>query len=192
MAISTPGDIILDVARAVEPSALEAAREKLMSIVGKVAGDDSFADRLGADLADMRGAPVSHRLATGPTPEAFQKFEAMVLQTFLQDMLPKEAETVYGSGMAGEMWKTFLAQQLGEQMAKGGGIGIANRVLGDFYMDRDRPVAIAGLDGAPEETAKANAQSLLSTAMVQEIQRSIVRGVAQLADEGPAGVTSGR
>jgi Rod binding domain-containing protein len=94
--------------------------------------------------------------------------------------------------MAGEMWKSFLAQQLGDQMAKGGGIGIARRVLGDFYMDRDGPVAIAGLDGAPEETAEADAQSLLSTAMVQEIQRSIVRGVAQLADEGPAGVTDGR
>jgi Rod binding domain-containing protein len=68
-----------------------------------------------------------------PTPEAFKKFEAMVLQTFLQSMLPKDAEAVYGGGMAGDMWKSFLAQQLGEVMAERGGIGIADRILGPHY-----------------------------------------------------------
>lgn len=190
MSISPPSDIVMDVARAVEPKALEAARTRLMSIVGKVAGDTKF--EVGTNLADLRGVPAAASAAAGRTPEAFQKFEAMVLQTFLQDMLPDDAETVYGSGMAGEMWKTFLAQELGQQMAKAGGIGIADRVLGNHYMAQDRKIPISGIDGAPEETERADTQSLLSVALVQEIQRSIVRGVADMADDAATGVTGER
>jgi Rod binding domain-containing protein len=68
--------------------------------------------------------------ARADVPDTFVKFEAMVLQSFLQNMLPEEGDSVFGSGLSGEMWRGMLAQQLGEVMARRGGIGIAERVLG--------------------------------------------------------------
>ena len=65
----------------------------------------------------------------------------MVLQTFIQTMLPKDAEAVYGKGMAGDMWKSLLAEQLGDAMAERGGIGIADRVLGDHYIEGETKLA---------------------------------------------------
>jgi Rod binding domain-containing protein len=180
----------MDVARAVEPKALEVARTRLMAIVDKVAGTSGFAVPEG--LAGMRGAPVASRAASGQTPEAFQKFEAMVLQTFLQSILPQDAESVYGKGIAGDMWKSFLAQELGQQMAKAGGIGIADRVLGDYYMAQDQRIPVSGVKGDPEETDRADTQSLLSVAMVHEIQRNIMRNVVDLAGDATGGVTADR
>ena len=37
-------------------------------------------------------------------------FEAFVLQSFIQEMLPKKAEGVYGSGIAGDIWRSMLAE----------------------------------------------------------------------------------
>lgn len=177
----------MDVARAVEPEALEVARARLMAIVDKVAGTAGF--EVPESLAGMRGVTATDR---GQAPEAFQKFEAMVLQTFLQSMLPQDAESVYGKGIAGDMWKSFLAQELGQQMAKAGGIGIADRVLGDYYMAQDQRVPVGGIDGDPQETERADTQSLLSVAMIHEIQRNIMRNVVDLAGDATGGVTADR
>lgn len=177
----------MDVARAVEPEALEVARARLMAIVDKVAGSAGF--EVPESLAGMRGVTATDR---GKAPEAYQKFEAMVLQTFLQSMLPQDAESVYGGGIAGDMWKSFLAQELGQQMARAGGIGIADRVLGDYYMAQDQRIPIGGVKGDPEETERADTQSLLSVAMVHEIQRNIMRNVVDLAGDAPGGVTADR
>lgn len=180
----------MDVARAVEPEALEVARARLMAIADKMAETAGF--EVSEGLADMRGARVASRASSGRAPEAYQKFEAMVLQTFLQSMLPQDAESVYGKGIAGDMWKSFLAQELGQQMARAGGIGIADRVLGDYYMAQDQRIPVSGVKGDPEETDRADTQSLLSVAMVHEIQRNILRNVVDLAGDTTGGVTAGR
>nr|WP_281375067.1 rod-binding protein [Methylobacterium fujisawaense] len=43
-------------------------------------------------------------------------------------MLPQGASAVYGKGNAGAIWKSMLAEQLGAQLAKAGGIGIARMI----------------------------------------------------------------
>ena len=42
-------------------------------------------------------------------------------------MLPKNAESVFGSGTAGGIWKSMLAEKLADQISRSGGIGIAQR-----------------------------------------------------------------
>ncbi len=186
VAISPPSDIVLDVARAVEPAALEAARRKLSSIAGTRAGD-AFSTTM--DASGMRGEPLS-RIATGSArPESYVQFEAMVLQNFVQQMLPSDAENVYGTGIAGEMWKGFLAQELGMQMARVGGIGISDRILGDYYEAGDEKVPVAGVEADTEDKLAGEAKSLLSTALIQEIQRTIVGSVTDAA-AAASGVTS--
>jgi peptidoglycan hydrolase FlgJ len=122
-----------------------------------------------ADKAER--APLSRAV-----PESFVKFEAMVLQTFMQSILPNDTETVYGGGMAGDMWKSMLAQQLGEVMAKRGGIGIAERVLGDHYLKGEEAAPVAG---APPGGPVTEAQGPLSAAAIENMQRNIVKSLGE-------------
>ena len=57
-----------------------------------------------------------------------QRFEAFLLQKFVSEMLPGNAESFFGKGNAGEIWKSLLAEQLGEQIAQSGVTGIAERL----------------------------------------------------------------
>ena len=75
------------------------------------------------------------------------------------------------------MWKSELAKQLGTVLSERGGIGIANRLLKYHYMVGDKKVALAG---ASEGTRKdeADMRRMLSTALVQEIQRKLTSPLA--------------
>jgi Rod binding domain-containing protein len=177
LAISPPSDIVLDVARAVDPSELAAARtqlaERARAGVGKTGFPEIMSTKAASEnMADMRFAGPADTGKTGETPKAYRKFEAVVLQSFMQSMMPKDSEAVYGKGLAGDMWKSELAKQLGTVLSERGGIGIANRLLKDHYMVGDKKVALAG---ASEGTRKSEADTkrMLSTALVQEIQRKL-------------------
>ncbi len=60
-----------------------------------------------------------------------EKLEAAVLQSFVKSMLPKDMETVYGGGTAGSMWQGLMAEQLANQLAKSGAVGLAEMLLPD-------------------------------------------------------------
>jgi flagellar protein FlgJ len=171
VAISPPSDIVLDVARAVEPAGIEAARAELARRGGSVAAGAAAAFSLG----DMRNAAAP---ATGPgkSPDTFKRFEAMVLETFIQNMLPKNAENVYGKGVAGDMWKSMLAGKLADAMAERGGIGISDRILGDHYVEGEKTLPVGPVSGGPDQ-AEADQQAMLSTALVQEMQRNVARAL---------------
>jgi Rod binding domain-containing protein len=182
LAISPPSDIVLDVARAVDPAELAAARtqlaERARAGVGKVGFPEIASTEVSSkNLADMRFAGHADTGKPDKTPEAYRKFEAVVLQSFMQSMMPKDSEAVYGKGLAGDMWKSELAKQLGTVLSERGGIGIANRLLKDHYMVGDKKVA---LTGASEGTRKdeADTKRMLSTALVQEIQRKLTSPLA--------------
>ena len=49
----------------------------------------------------------------------------MTLKTFVEASMPEDATGIFGSGTAGEVWKSMLAEQIANQMARAGGIGIA-------------------------------------------------------------------
>jgi hypothetical protein len=148
LAINPPSDIVLDVARAADPLKLQAAALRLTgavdddgnSFTSLVNGlDPSAASRpnvisapgliglqtdFGPKGSQMERAPT----LSSPEMKPDRDFEALVLQTFVQNMLPKDSSGIYGQGTAGEMWKSMLAEQLGKQIARSGGIGIAAEV----------------------------------------------------------------
>jgi Rod binding domain-containing protein len=123
-------------------------------------------------MAGMRFAGRADADKTGETPKAYRKFEAAVLQNFMQSMMPKDSEAVYGKGLAGDMWKSELAKQLGTVLADRGGIGIANRLLKDHYMVGDKKIPLAGASEGARKDA-ADMKHMLSVAMVQEMQRKL-------------------
>ncbi len=76
--------------------------------------------------ADAHGRLQSIRRFT--KPDAPQDFETLVLQSFIQEMLPKKSEEVFGGGVAGDIWRSMLAEKLAAEVAGRGGIGIADLI----------------------------------------------------------------
>lgn len=142
MAIDPPSDLILDVMRAADPARRQAAVDKLAQAGSSQAPVAEFAaamdkaqpsnDSFGCGVVEPAG--VFHQgmpKAASEPPEAYKKFEAFVLQSFIQNMLPQSSEATYGSGTAGEVWRSFAAEELGKTVADAGGLGIAERLYAE-------------------------------------------------------------
>lgn len=135
MAISVNTDLVLDVLRAGNPQRAAIAdanlQTKKISPVEIAAAGDKFAAELAAktptglpnDLSDMR-----QKLVKPDVNQSFEKFEGVILEQFIQQMLPQDASAVFGEGTAGDIWKSMMAQQIGDTLSKSGGIGIAQQL----------------------------------------------------------------
>lgn len=100
----------------------------------------------------------------------YQKFESFVLQSFVQSMLPSDNESFYGGGTAGNIWRSMLAEQLGDQLARSGGIGIAKML--EKKEDGRAPApghaaAATGTADATRAAAAGQAGSLALTGLSQ-------------------------
>ena len=80
-----------------------------------------------ATAQSIRDLGPTSKLKKANAPE---QFEAFVMQSFIEEMLPKSADGVFGSGLAGDYWRSMLAEQVAGQVAKRGGIGIAKMISG--------------------------------------------------------------
>jgi Rod binding domain-containing protein len=77
----------------------------------------------------------------------------MVLQNFVKSMLPSESEDVYGKGATGDIWKGMMAEQLGNVMAKGDGIGIAKQMYSEQLRRQEGKIVNASTDDDDRNTA---------------------------------------
>lgn len=156
MAISPPSDLVLDVVKAADPLEVQAAQEKLKanqaafaanSLAEAGKGFTSAVDVLNRASSKAGLDDVKNRATTTEEiPQTYRKFEAMVLQSFIKDMLPKESEDVYGKGATGDIWKGMMAEQLGNTMAKGDGIGVAKQLYHDALKKQEGKVVNASTD----------------------------------------------
>ncbi|MBL0370703.1 rod-binding protein [Rhizobium sp. KVB221] len=131
MAINPPTDIVSDVLKAADPSTMEVARARLNA--GQAAMQ---AQRLASSDASFDAAVAREHIRSNAhlnsadrkeIPESYRKFEGMVLSSMLKSMMP-DSEEIYGKGATGEIWKGMMAEQLGNEMSKNGGIGIAEKL----------------------------------------------------------------
>jgi hypothetical protein len=160
---------VLDVARAVEPAGIETAKAALAKRAGGVVPAGVGPNFTLGGIGGI-AAPLARTAERPPEAETYKKFEAMVLQTFVQNMLPRNAESVYGAGMAGDMWKSMMAGKIADVVAERGGIGIARSMLADHYIDGERVVPVGPVSRGPER-ADLDRQAMMSTALVHEMQR---------------------
>ena len=117
-------DIVGDVVNAANLS-------KLRDSVAKLGGSSGPA---GVELAGLElntsgpaaDATTESARAITPKEKAYQQFEASVLRNFVEEMLPKSSESVYGEGTAGNIWRSMQADFMSQELAKSGGIGIAS------------------------------------------------------------------
>lgn len=140
VAITPPSDIVLDVARAADPEKYRMAAERLARLRATVPSTETFMPP--ADQARVAASTDAANTAATPTRpldagasaqtrrrlDPYGQFEAFVLQSFVQSMLPKNATTVFGKGSAGEFWRSMLAEKMGDELARSGQVGIARRL----------------------------------------------------------------
>lgn len=138
MAISPPSDLVLDVVRAADPQQVQEAQAKLKanraafratSLADAGAGFSASLDQVSnasfdAGLSNVRRTNVD----PADVPKAYREYEAVFLQNFAKSMMP-DSEDVYGKGVAGEMWKSMAAEQIGSALAQGRGMGIAEQMF---------------------------------------------------------------
>lgn len=132
MSIFPATDIISDVARAADPGKVSLAMKRLESIGGERAqlADSTF------PIAKSSPASAQRTLALkrddGPPSRDIRqdvmgpakRFEAFLLQGWLETILPKQDSGVYGLEAGGEIWRSMMAEQLANQVVRAGGVGI--------------------------------------------------------------------
>ena len=64
-----------------------------------------------------------------------------MLQSFIQSMLPKNAKNVFGKGIAGDIWKSMLAEKLANEVGRSGQVGLAKRLQAGSAVGRLAAVA---------------------------------------------------
>ncbi len=150
VSIRPPSDILLDVAKAADPASSAAATERL----AKIAGDSGKSDPAFGDVMSevetappvameaYAGAPIPVHATSAPLlrqpqlssapvdadTKAYQGFQAVLLQNVLSMMLP-ESSDFFGEGSAGEIWRSMLAEELGNALSKKMDLGIMPRYL---------------------------------------------------------------
>ncbi len=142
MAFNPRTDVIMEVLSAADPSRASLAAQRLSALAGSNAPAADFsadldraANSAAAIPAPLANAPGARsRLAEipgGPDKigQAKTQFEAMMMSSFVGELLPKDASSVFGQGMAGDMWRSMLAEQVSLQIAKSGKLGLARRLF---------------------------------------------------------------
>jgi hypothetical protein len=174
MAISPVSDIVLEVAKAADPASYSEAAGRLSRLAGAAAAvpampgveapeQETFAETLenvGTPRPTAPHLPFDPALALvrmqnrdslgAQAGSPFEKYEAFVMSSFVETMLPKDSEALFGRGTAGEIWKSMLAEGLGNQLARVGGIGIAEMLASGF---RDDEVETAAAEPAAHRAA---------------------------------------
>ena len=141
MAFDFGSDILVDAMKAADPQLAAEARLKLQKLSAASNAASADAPKFSAEVS-----AANRRTSVKESPEqVLQKFESVVLSTFVQAMMPKEASSVYGEGLSGDMWKAQMAEKIGEQLAKNGGLGIADRLLKSYEVEGETVKPIAGL-----------------------------------------------
>ena len=192
MAIDASSDIVLEVAKAADPTRAAAVAQRLNALSGAAAADATdFADTLAATAPAVpngpSGADARARFAAAAeaTDEKAAKvktgFEAVMLNSFVSEMMPKDTSSVFGQGLAGDMWKSMLADQVSRQMAKTDTLGIAKRLFATH------PLAASD---ALEKARRADAAAAASTAQMSANSLALPSGVE--VDDGAVLFASGK
>ena len=155
MSINPASDIVLDVARAAAPSQSSAAAERLSRLGSMAPAAGDFAGlmaptatpdgELRGQIGDVGWQTCSDGArAIERTDERLQgRSRNSFCNASSRSMLPKEDSGVFGSGTAGDVWRSMLAEQLAKQIGKTVDLGLGKGPASTAVAMRDDGHAIA-------------------------------------------------
>jgi peptidoglycan hydrolase FlgJ len=174
-------DVVLEVLGAADPSRASLAAHRLSALAGSNAPAADFAadlDRaagpsattaLLASAADARSRLAEATGGPDKLRQAKTQFEAMMLNSFVGELLPKDTSDVFGQGMAGDMWRSMLAEQVSMQIARSGKLGLARRLFAahEFTPQLARVGGAAKVSGESAAQMSANILSAPAPAKIE-------------------------
>ena len=188
MSLAPSTDLVLEVSRAADPDRAAAVVEKLnalardgaqspadfaaalnaassaASAAASSAAPAASAPAIATAVAAPRGAPLSREA------KARTQLESVFLSQFIGEMLPKDAQSTFGQGYAGDMWRSMLAERVADQIAASGRLGVASRLFAGKPLSSAAellsPEKMRGLGQAQASQASANALSSPSGAEI--------------------------
>ncbi|MBB4953938.1 Rod binding domain-containing protein [Agrobacterium vitis] len=173
MAISPSSDLVMDVVRAADPATMAEAQQKLQSAKASLQATRLNEKNAGFEVAmnTMNNAAANAGLGNRATnamktediPQHYRQYEGVILQNFISSMLPKDSEAVFGKGNAGEIWKSMMAEQIGNTISERGGVGIAKQM----YAEELAKIKNKGAQNFTTDAADKN----LSQMRLDEIER---------------------
>jgi Rod binding domain-containing protein len=198
VAINPPSDIVLDVAKAADPVKSLVAAERLTRLAGGDAAAADFSDLVhsmrtpSADASGMRTQMAIANVGRGMLPSAkvdakaaaaYRNVEAFFLKDMIESIMPKNANSVFGKGTAGDMWKSMLAEQIANQVAKTSPLGIAKMIAAAHPpgVKKDTQTFNAAA-AAAQATTKPEAVAAPSVQEPTAQESSVKEPVAQDAD----------
>jgi len=110
-------------------------------------------------MTPTQSAPTSTKLPpqqVARIQKSAQEFEAMALGQMLAPMFDTAdaSKGPFGGGSGEEAWKPMMVSELGKQVAKAGGLGLARPVMEQMLrMQEAQPDGAAGAPAAREQTA---------------------------------------
>ncbi len=137
MSIFPANDLVLDVGRAADPVRKAGAITRLerlslpSGVPASISGASLMPPVARSNPTNFQVSKSNQSMPTSASPErqdahvtAFRKFEAFILQTWLEILLPKAGFCAYGHDQASGIWRSLMAEQLGEQLSKNDSLGI--------------------------------------------------------------------
>ena len=175
MSFNPHSDIVLEVLNAAEPAQARLAAERLEKLGANAPAADFAADLERASAASSSTPAPAAGLANARSalaaaaPDAVSRvqteFEAMLINSFVGEMLPKNAGAVFGEGTAGDVWRSMLSEQIAQQLAKSGALGLSRRLFATHAIAPHDGLKRAGEAAAAAQTS-ANALSAPSAAEI--------------------------
>lgn len=122
MAINPGSDLLSDALLAANPQRAQAAAERLQKLAADPEPAPAFEAALWSQPVPAREPsklqlPAMAAGHAGKTDNPYKQFEAAMLKSFFEMMLPEKADSVFGTGFAGEVWKSMFAQELAASTA---------------------------------------------------------------------------
>ncbi len=159
MSISPPSDILLDSLRGVDPAVRNASVEKLrkfsQTIITPVNGEPSFKSQVAkaqvnglpfhahSALTDMRNDALIRQTPRTSAKTAMQQFEGAFIKNFIETMQPTKTSSLYGTGTAGSVWQSFMADAVSKKISEAGGVGIAKSIESRFTTESPAAVPVS-------------------------------------------------
>jgi flagellar protein FlgJ len=140
MAINPGTDLLSEALLAAEPQRAKAAEERLVRLGGEKSDPTNagFDALLASTSASKSAASVEYSRPAGgmggsglfsiKPGKPYEQFEVTVLKTLIESMLPQKADAVFGSGFAGGIWKSMMAQSFAEVAGRSGFAHLARTI----------------------------------------------------------------
>ncbi len=117
--------------------------------------------------ADGSGSAAVHRMRQG-----YAALEGVVLENMLDGMLGGSGSKVFGEGLAGEYWKSMMARAIASQVARRGGLGLAEALVRRAGAP-DGPAGAAGALGMSQRLEKTFLETIEREALAGEHRKEV-------------------